>query len=56
MLCFNSKKWWQQKNPSYREACFRKAVKDTVELKGQYDYFIKITNENRNKKFNKTIF
>ena len=43
----DSEKWWKQKNPAYRESCFRKAVKYTVELKGQYDYFIKTTNEKK---------
>lgn len=40
MKNFTGYKWWEQKNPSYREACFRQAVKETVELKEQYDYFI----------------
>jgi hypothetical protein len=36
-------RWWEQKNPSYREACRRQATNETIELKGQYDYFIKNT-------------
>ena len=38
-------RWWEQKNPAYRESCKRQASKDTIELKGQYDYFIKQTNK-----------
>ena len=45
---FSGKRWWEQKNPAYRESCFRKSLKESVELKGKYDYFIKLTNDNRN--------
>jgi len=40
---FNGNRWWKQKNPAYREACRRKASRELIELKGQYDYFIKQT-------------
>mgnify|MGYP001084878718 CR=1 FL=1 len=42
---FTGYRWWEQKNPAYREACFRKSIKETIELKGKYDYFIKQTNK-----------
>ena len=38
-------RWWEQKNPAYRKSCFRKAVEETTELKGQFDFFIKQTNK-----------
>lgn len=41
---FESNKWWEQKNPAFRQACFRLASKELIELKGKYDYFIKQTN------------
>jgi hypothetical protein len=37
MKNFTGYKWWEQKNPSYREACKRQAVRETIELKEQYD-------------------
>ena len=43
MKDFTGHRWWEQKNPAYRKACFNKAITETVELKGQYDYFIKQT-------------
>lgn len=42
MKHFTGDKWWEQTNPAYREACFRKASEELVELKGKYDYFIKL--------------
>ena len=36
-------RWWEQNNPSYREACRRQSSRELIELKGQYDYFIKQT-------------
>tara|TARA_R110002126_G_scaffold276360_1_gene421959 strand:- start:17 stop:160 length:144 start_codon:yes stop_codon:yes gene_type:complete len=41
MVILTGYKWWLQKNPAYREACFRKSIKETIELKRQYDYLIK---------------
>lgn len=46
---FTGKKWWEQKNPAYRKACQRKHFEEMAELKGKYDYFIKITKENEDK-------
>lgn len=43
MKNFTGNRWWEQKNPAYKEACKRKATAELVELKGQYDYFIKKT-------------
>jgi hypothetical protein len=43
MKNFTGYKWWEQKNPAYKEACRRQAIKETIKLKGQYDYFIKQT-------------
>jgi len=37
MKNFTGYKWWEQKNLSYREACKRQAVRETIELKEQYD-------------------
>lgn len=42
---FTGDGWWRQTNPAFRQACFRKNVTETVELKGKYDYFIKQTNK-----------
>lgn len=46
MKFFTGYRWWEQKNKAYREACFRKSIQETIELKGKYDYFIKQTNKN----------
>jgi len=43
---FTGYKWWEHKNPAYREACFRKAVQETTELNRQYVYLIKHINNN----------
>jgi hypothetical protein len=43
MKGFTGFKWWEQENPAYRKACRRQASKELIELKGQYDYFIKKT-------------
>jgi hypothetical protein len=47
MKNFTGNRWWEHKNPAYRKACERKAVQELIELKGQYDYFIRKTNEIR---------
>jgi len=44
---FKGYKWWEQNNPAYREACFRQATRELVELKGKFDYFIKMTQEHK---------
>ena len=44
MKKFTGYKWWEHKNPTYRESSFRKGIQETIELKGQYDYFIKREN------------
>jgi len=44
MKNFTGYRWWEQKNPAYREACRRKASRELIELKIGYDYFIKQTN------------
>jgi hypothetical protein len=36
-------KWWEHKNPSYRESCRRQAIRDGVQFKSEYDFFIKQT-------------
>lgn len=46
MKNFTGYKWWEHKNPAFKQACFNKALKETVELKKQYDYFIKHTKLN----------
>ncbi len=38
---FTGHKWWEHKNTSYREACFRKAIQETRELNSQYVYLMK---------------
>tara|TARA_R110000737_G_scaffold201389_1_gene220776 strand:+ start:404 stop:544 length:141 start_codon:yes stop_codon:yes gene_type:complete len=43
MKNFTGYKYWEQNNPAYREACRIQAYKELIELKGQYDYFIKQT-------------
>ena len=43
MKNFTGYRYWEQKNPAYREACKRQASKELIELKGEYDYFIKQT-------------
>jgi hypothetical protein len=40
MKGFTGFRWWEQKNPSYRESCRKQAIRETIELKGNYDYFI----------------
>jgi len=45
MKNFTGNKWWEHKNPDYKEACKRKAIREMIELKGQYDYFIKQTSK-----------
>ncbi len=40
---FTGERWWEQKNPAYREACFRKASQELIEMNIGYDYFIKQT-------------
>ncbi len=40
---FTGEKYWEHKNQAYKEACFNKFNDELVELKGQYDYFIKRT-------------
>lgn len=40
---FTGLEWWKHKNPAYRKACFNKSLKETTELKGKYDFFIKQT-------------
>ena len=40
---FTGYRWWEQKNKPYRESCFRKSIQETIELKKNYDYFIKQT-------------
>lgn len=45
MKHFTGYRAWEQTNPAYREACKRQASKELLELKGQYDYFIKQTNK-----------
>jgi hypothetical protein len=42
---FTGYRWWEQKNKLYREDCFKKSLEETIELKGNYDYFIKKTNK-----------
>lgn len=42
---FTGYKWWEHKNPSYRESCFRKAIQETRELNAQYTYLIKHINK-----------
>lgn len=44
MKSFTGYKWWEQKNPAYREACKQKASEELIELNGKYNYFIKQTN------------
>lgn len=43
MKAFSGHKWWEQKNPAYREACFRQAVRETIKINKNYNYFIKQT-------------
>ena len=43
MKNFTGNRWWEHKNPSYREACKRQATRELIELKGKYDYFVKQT-------------
>ena len=38
---FTGFRWWDQKNKAYRESCRKKAIQETIELKINYDYFIK---------------
>jgi hypothetical protein len=33
-------RWWEQKNLAYRESCRKQAIRETIELKGNYDYLI----------------
>jgi hypothetical protein len=40
---FSGYRWWEQKSEPYRESCRKKAIQETVELKGKFDYFIKKT-------------
>lgn len=40
---FTGYRWWEQKNPAYRKACFRQASRELIELNKQYTYFIKMT-------------
>ena len=42
---FTGNKWWEQKNPSYRESCKKQAIRELIISKGQYDYFIKRTSK-----------
>ena len=42
---FSGYRWWEQKNVPYRESCRKQAIKELVELKGNYDYLIKQTNK-----------
>ncbi len=43
-------KWWEHKNPAYREACRLQAIRDNIQFKSEYDFFIKQTvNKNQNK-------
>ena len=48
MKNFTCYRWWEQKNPAYREASKRQASVELIEMKIEYDYFIKRTNDNRN--------
>lgn len=43
MKGFTGYRWWEQTNPAYREACFRQAVRETLQDKISYDFFIKHT-------------
>ena len=42
---FSGYRWWEQKNPSFRDACRRKASEELIEMKVEYDYFIKKTSK-----------
>ena len=42
---FTGNKWWEHKNPSYRESCKRQAIRELIVLKSNYDYFIKRTSK-----------
>ena len=43
-------KWWEHKNPAYRESCRRQAIRDNIQFKSEYDYLIKQTiDKNQNK-------
>tara|TARA_R110002167_G_scaffold290181_4_gene495222 strand:+ start:170 stop:307 length:138 start_codon:yes stop_codon:yes gene_type:complete len=42
---FTGFRWWDQKNPAYRESCKKQASRETIELKSNYDYFITKTNQ-----------
>ncbi len=45
MKGFTGDKYWEHKNPAYRESCFRKHCNELVILKGKYDFFIKETSK-----------
>ena len=45
---FTGERWWKHKNPRYREACFRKASQELIEMKIGYDYLMK-HNEKKNR-------
>ena len=46
MKHFTGYRWWEHKNPSYKESCRRQAIRELIELKGKYDYFMDLTQNN----------
>ena len=43
IINFTGYRWWEQKNPSFRECCRKKATQELIEMKIGYDFFIKQT-------------